>query len=469
MFPSKLHAIHLVLGLALAGCSTTGGAKGIDLYAPPTAADASSTAQQLINLPYPAQPISVAVYGFSDQTGQFDPTVNSQTLSRAVTQGATSVLIQALRQTGHGRWFTVLERENLDSLLKERQVITEMRQRYLGERNVNAEALPSLLFAGVLLEGGIIGYDSDTLTGGAGARLLGIGVNASYRQDTITIYLRAVATKTGEVVASVVARKTVVSAGLQGGAFRYVSYKNLLETETGFTVNEPRTIALEQAVEKATYDLILEGARQGIWGFYDQAAAAPLMARHLADRGGSSPLSALARSSSPAPASASLPASAQNLTMAAAPTPVPETPAAQMIRSTAAQPAFTGVTASQLRPPPQAPSRVAVVTQYVSTPNLSSAAVQIGAYNSAAEAVEAWNQVSELFPAFVESKVRLVEPVQSGGRTLYRTLVAGFDNRAKAQSFCSTLKFSGRDCLVKARAIADTSLANMVNASTPGS
>ncbi|WP_340643813.1 CsgG/HfaB family protein, partial [Phenylobacterium sp.] len=248
----------------------------------------SSASQDLINLPYPSQPVAVAVYGFTDQTGQFSPTDNIQTLSRALTQGATSVLIQSLREAGGGKWFTVLEREHLDNLLKERQVITEMRSRYLGEKAVNPEALPSLLFAGVLLEGGVIGYDTNTLTGGAGARLLGVGANADYRQDTITVYLRAVATKTGEVLTSVVVRKTVASAGLQGGAFRYVSYKNLLEAETGITANEPRTIALEQAVQKAAYDLIVEGAHQGVWSFGDKVAAAALIDKHLASLGGRS-------------------------------------------------------------------------------------------------------------------------------------------------------------------------------------
>ena len=128
--------------------------------------------------------MAIAVYGYTDQTGQFKPAENVQSLSRAVTQGATSVLIKALQDAGDGRWFTVVERERLDNLLKERRIIADMRERYLGEKKINPQALPPLLFAGVLLEGGIIGFDSNTKTGGAGARLLGIGGDVQYREDT---------------------------------------------------------------------------------------------------------------------------------------------------------------------------------------------------------------------------------------------------------------------------------------------
>lgn len=132
--------------------------------------------QNLLNqLPPPQRPVAIAVYGFTDQTGQFKQVTNGQTLSRAVTQGASAMLVKALQETGNRNWFTVVERERLDNLLKERQIISEMRKRYLGEQEVDPNALPALLFAGVLLEGGIVGYDTNTVTGGAGASFLGIG------------------------------------------------------------------------------------------------------------------------------------------------------------------------------------------------------------------------------------------------------------------------------------------------------
>ena len=271
----------VALALGLGACATP------QLMShPPEAAKVTSTRRELVELPPPPAPVTVAVYGFADQTGQFKPTDAIQTLSRALSQGSSSILVQALRDAGGGRWFDVLEREHLEDLLKERQVITEMRQRYLGEKGVNPEALPSLMFAGVLLEGGVVGYDSDTLTGGAGARLLGIGGSTQYRQDTITVYLRAVAVKTGQVLASVVTRKTVASVGVQGGAFRYISYKTLLETEAGFTTNEPEEFALEQAIGKSVHDLVLEGARRGVWSFADRKAAAESVDRYAAEISG---------------------------------------------------------------------------------------------------------------------------------------------------------------------------------------
>src|SRR3546814_7389467 len=138
----------------------------------------------LADMPPPSRPVAIAVYGFSDQTGQFKPSETGQTLSRAVSQGGASILVKALQDAGNRQWFTIVEREMLRNLLNERQIIREMRERYLGETQVNPQALPAMLFAGVLLEGGVIGYDTNTVTGGAGASFLGIGGRTEYRQDT---------------------------------------------------------------------------------------------------------------------------------------------------------------------------------------------------------------------------------------------------------------------------------------------
>jgi len=223
--------------------------------------------KRLMLLPPAGDRIAVAVYSFVDQTGQFKSSDNVQTLSRAVTQGSTSILIKALQEAGNNRWFTVIEREKLDNLLRERAVIREMRSAYLGEKKVNPQALPPLLFAGVLLEGGVIGYDSNTKSGGAGARFLGIGASTQYREDTVTIYLRAVSVKTGEVLATISTRKSIASVGLNGNAFRYVAFKDLLELEAGVAYNEPDALALQSAIETAVYGLVMEGAAMNLWCF----------------------------------------------------------------------------------------------------------------------------------------------------------------------------------------------------------
>jgi curli production assembly/transport component CsgG len=243
--------------------------------------------QNLLNqLPAPQRQVAIAVYGFTDQTGQFKPSAQGQTLSRAVTQGASSMLVKALQDAGNRNWFTVVERERLDNLLKERQIISEMRKRYLGEQEVDPNALPALLFAGVLLEGGIVGYDTNTVTGGAGAAFLGIGAKTEYRQDTVTVYLRAVSVRTGEVLANVTASKTIASQAIGANAFKFVAFRELLEAEAGITSNEPDQVALQQAIEKAVYGLVLEGVELDLWRFEDMAAATPLLAAYRAERDG---------------------------------------------------------------------------------------------------------------------------------------------------------------------------------------
>jgi curli production assembly/transport component CsgG len=246
----------------------------------------TQTQNMLGDLPPPQRPIAIAVYGFTDQTGQFKPTENGQTLSRAVTQGAGSILVKALQDASNRQWFTIVERESLRNLLNERQIIREMRERYLGETNVNPKALPALLFAGVLLEGGIIGYDTNTVTGGAGAAFLGIGGRTEYRQDTVTVYLRAVSVRTGEVLTTVTASKTIASQALGASAFKFVAFKELLEAEAGFTTNEPDHLALQQAIEKAVYSLVLEGVELKLWDFADTKAGWPLLWRYKQERAG---------------------------------------------------------------------------------------------------------------------------------------------------------------------------------------
>lgn len=280
----------LSLAAALAGCSTVG-RDGRDSTPPITSLAyipaPTQTQNMLAAIPPPQRPIAVAVYNFTDQTGQFKPTESGvQTLSRAISQGGGSILIKALQDAGDRQWFTIVEREQLRNLLSERQIIRDMRMRYLGEKDLNPQALPSLLFAGVLLEGGIIGYDSSTVTGGAGAQFLGIGGHTTYRQDTVTVYLRAVSVRTGEVLTSVTASKTIASKALDGNVFKFVAFKKLLEVEAGYTTNEPEQVALQQAIEKAVYGLVMEGVELKLWNFTDPKAGWPLLWRYQQERDG---------------------------------------------------------------------------------------------------------------------------------------------------------------------------------------
>jgi curli production assembly/transport component CsgG len=273
----------------LSGCTTIG-RDGRDTIPQTTSLafipQKTQTQRMLEAIPPPQRPVAIAVYDFTDQTGQFKSMETTQTLSRAVTQGAASILVKALQDAGNRQWFTIVERESLKNLLSERQIIREMRERYLGEKDVNAQALPALLFAGVLLEGGIISYDTNTVTGGAGAAFLGIGGHADYRQDTVTIYLRAVSVRTGEVLTTVTASKTIASKAISANAFKFVAFKELLEAEAGITTNEPDHLALQQAIEKAVYDLVMEGVELKLWNFADPKAGYPLVYRYDQERNG---------------------------------------------------------------------------------------------------------------------------------------------------------------------------------------
>ena len=208
-------------------------------------------------------PVVIAVYDFVDMTGQKKPGGNFASMSTAVTQGSYQILIKALQDTGDGKWFRVVERSTLPSLLQERKLIRSTRQQVDKE---NAQPLPPLLFAGAYITGGVVGYDSDTKSGGIGARILGIQANKQYRQDIVTIILRVVNVQSGEVVASVTVEKTIFSTGTGSDVFKYFDADTmLLETEIGVARNEPVTFALRKAIEKGVIEIILEGVDKGLW------------------------------------------------------------------------------------------------------------------------------------------------------------------------------------------------------------
>ncbi|MDF2932337.1 MAG: curli production assembly protein CsgG [Chryseobacterium sp.] len=228
-----------------------------------TMGEITSYTTELRNLPLPKEKVVVGVYKFRDQTGQYKPSENGANWSTAVPQGTTTILIKALEDS---RWFTPIERENIANLLNERQIIRSTRQEYLKDVDKNSQALPPLLYAGMLLEGGVISYDSNVMTGGIGARYFGIGASSQYRQDRITIYLRAVSTLNGEILKTVYVSKTILSTSINGSFFKYIDTERLMEAEVGFTQNEPIQLAVTDAIEKAVKSLIIEGIKDKIWG-----------------------------------------------------------------------------------------------------------------------------------------------------------------------------------------------------------
>ncbi len=226
------------------------------------------TLTELVNLPMPRQKAVVSVYNFLDLTGQRATTDNMALFSTAVTQGADSFLIDALMSAGRGTWFLVAERGNLESLTRERQLIISTRNTYDGE---GPNQLEPLLFSGILLTGGIIGYDTNLISGGIGARYLGVGTSTQYRVDEVTVGLRAVLVQTGQVLLNVITTKQVYSTSTGFDTFRFTEDGTaLVEIEAGTARNETATYAVRSAIEAAVLELVRQGIEQEMWDYTPQ-------------------------------------------------------------------------------------------------------------------------------------------------------------------------------------------------------
>ena len=280
---NRLGAVFTALVL-LTGCSIL---KPIHTPELPKVAEASMV-KEFDALPAPARgKVVVAVYKFEDKTGQRKPGEKISHISHAVTQGSDAWLINALQDVGKGQWFTIVERVGLNSLTKERQIIRQARQQFATDSCRKEKArlarekgidpatikckdkpLPPLMQAGMIIEGGITGYDSNVLTGGSGARYLGIGPSTQYRQDVVTVSLRVVAVSTGEVIITVSTTKTILSTGNTFTFFKFFDLgTQAAEIEAGHTINEPVGYAVRAAIDKAVVEMIKEGKRKGYWAY----------------------------------------------------------------------------------------------------------------------------------------------------------------------------------------------------------
>jgi len=255
----KLIAIAMLAVVALSGCASV-----VNIPEPeaPVLVENLNTEFHTISAPSTGKLVA-AVYGFTDKTGQRKPSDKMANISTAVTQGAEVWLIKALQEVGGGKWFQVVERVGLDNLTKERQIIRQARQSVGDERQ-----LKPMMFAGVIIEGGIIGYDSNVLTGGAGARYLGVGPSTQYRKDVVTVTMRMTSTQTGEVLLSVSTTKTIISTGSSMTFFRFFDMGTTsVEVEAGHTINEPVNYAVRVAIEQAVVELIKAGEKRELWKF----------------------------------------------------------------------------------------------------------------------------------------------------------------------------------------------------------
>ena len=278
--------LTVLLLMALGGCAMTQKAAqtvGVE-HKPQPAREAMK--RELDDVPPPARGrLTVAVYSFSDKTGQRKAVPGVASFSTAVTQGADALLIRALQDVGGGQWFEVVERGNIDSLTKERLIITQMRQAYEGK---DAQRLMPLAFAGIILEGGIIGFDTGLESGGTGYSFLGIGPTTQYSKDVVTVSLRAISVNTGKILATVAVTKIVYSTSDTIAVFKSVDTRGttsivsqvlanntgattatsgIFQAESGIVINEATTLALKSTIESSVVELIREGERRGVWDY----------------------------------------------------------------------------------------------------------------------------------------------------------------------------------------------------------
>jgi curli production assembly/transport component CsgG len=262
----------ILIAITLGGCATSSAIReqvtGEQFDKPEVVRETFFTKPENRVAPPAGGPVPIAVYSFLDKTGQRKNIPNVASFSTAVSQGAEAYLIGALQDVGDQRWFTVLERVGLDNLIKERQMIRQMREQYQGR---DAKSLPPMMFAGVIVEGSVTGYDSNLLTGGSGMRLLGIGAQTQYQSDTVTVTLRTVSVNTGEVLTTVTVTKTVLSYMDKFGILKFVEEgTKAIEAESGMSINESVNKATSLAVKAAVVATIREGVRKGHWAFKEE-------------------------------------------------------------------------------------------------------------------------------------------------------------------------------------------------------
>lgn len=268
--------LGLCMSLALlTGCSTTNVSPS-NVLSNAQLTPATRVTRDLSQLPEPKGKVIVAVYGFRDQTGQYKPAPDSS-FSTSVTQGAGSMLVSALKDSG---WFIPVERESLQNLLTERKIVRATEPP--PDKNKPVEGLPALQPATVLIEGGIISFESNVRTGGTGARYMGIGANTQYRVDQVTVSLRSIDIRSGRVLNTVSVTKTIYSFEFSAGVYKFIGFQRLLESETGYTRNEPAQLAIKEAIEAAVVHLTVQGIRDHVWSLKDENSLdAPVIKSYL--------------------------------------------------------------------------------------------------------------------------------------------------------------------------------------------
>ena len=205
-----------------------------------------------------SEAIFVGIYNFIDQTGQRASPASGSEMSTAVPQGLSSMLVQELERAGAGKYYRVVERENIDSVLNERRIAAAM----LGD--TSESQLGALFIPGILLTGGAVSYDRNVTQSFAGVGYASVNGRDETVADQVSIVLRAVSVKTGEVLATVMTTKSVLSRQ-RGFQVLAILDEDVGALEAGGASNEPVSYATRLAIAAAVVDLTKQGMADGWW------------------------------------------------------------------------------------------------------------------------------------------------------------------------------------------------------------
>jgi curli production assembly/transport component CsgG len=263
--------LAMLCPIALAGCASNPVYNTVEQPSP-IVGSLSSTSMALAQLPAPPRRLTVAVYDFPDLTGQRRPTQigSVSELSTAVSQGSSSVVIEALRLTGGGTWFNVLDRTRDADQVRERTILAAT------SPNTPFAPLPP---AEYILNGGVTAFERSVVANNTSAAFLGIGGNKSVVRNFVSVTLRLVRADTAEVIDSVTAYRSIDNnsegvasrSRLPGGIYpdsllsKYPSPSDYLEADLSRSRAEMVQIATREAIEAALYELIGNAARGGLW------------------------------------------------------------------------------------------------------------------------------------------------------------------------------------------------------------
>ena len=250
----------LILLLVLTGTSLMSCAAESQTISP-VSNDTSMTAL-LASLPEPVERVPVAVYLIQDKTGQNLEMETYTSLSRAVSQGATDMMIHALVLS---RQFKVADRSIFDQLMTEQDL--QGMQRLAPEQK--DPQLNQLMGSRYIIVGSVTEYGLKR-TRGTRLSISGIGMSGEDVLAYAAIDIRVIDSTTGEAVHTISLRDDIRGTSIGGDIFRFAAADLLVDMETGVGYQEPINFVVRRLIETSVYEMCVNF-------FADQTGIRPLL------------------------------------------------------------------------------------------------------------------------------------------------------------------------------------------------